>query len=246
VIWLRGFSLFAAMALNGPAAAQSPEEAQAYVEANLISIFYHELGHALIDVMALPVFGQEEDAADTASILLIDALFEEDTAQSIARDAAFGFLDEAAATEGEEPLWWDVHGPDLQRHYNLVCLFYGADPELRADIAVDLDLPQDRAETCAEEFELALASWGPVLDDITQKGGGASLVFEDAGPSPLQDVIATEVAALNDQLTLPYPVTIRAEPCGEANAFYDPADQTITMCLELESHLFERAAQNIE
>lgn len=241
MIWLRGFSLFAAMALNGPAAAQSPEETQAYVEANLISIFYHELGHALIDVMALPVFGQEEDAADTASILLIDALFEEDTAQSIARDAAFGFLDEAAATEGEEPLWWDVHGPDLQRHYNLVCLFYGADPELRADIAVDLDLPQDRAETCAEEFDLALASWGPVLDEIIQIGGGTSLDFEPGTPSTLTDIVRDEVAALNDMLTLPQTVVVRAEPCGEANAFYDPADRSITICLELESHLLNQA-----
>lgn len=241
---LRGLSLFAAIALNGPAAAQSTAATQAYVEANLISIFYHELGHALIDVMALPVFGQEEDAADTASILLIDALFEEDTAQSIARDAAFGFLDEADAAAGQDPLWWDVHGPDLQRHYNLVCLFYGADPELRADIAVDLDLPQDRAEGCAEEFDLALASWGPVLDDITRNGGGASLVFDGVGSSVVIDVVKAEVGALNDLLTLPRSVTIRAEPCGEANAFYDPADQTITMCLELESHLTERAAEN--
>ena len=37
--------------------------------------------------------------------------------------------------------WSDVHGPDLQRFYNLVCLFYGADPDTRDDFAADMNLP---------------------------------------------------------------------------------------------------------
>lgn len=64
--------------------AQAQDTSDAFIEANLISICYHELGHALIDVMDLPVFGQEEDAADTASIVLIDATFDTETATGIA------------------------------------------------------------------------------------------------------------------------------------------------------------------
>ena len=61
------------------------EATQAHVEANLLGIFYHELGHALIDVLNLPIFGQEEDAADVLSVFLIDALYEEDSAVDLAR-----------------------------------------------------------------------------------------------------------------------------------------------------------------
>lgn len=71
--------------------AQADEQTEVFVEANLLSIFYHELGHAIIDVAQLPVFGQEEDAADTASILLIDAIFDNETAIDIAYDAVLGF-----------------------------------------------------------------------------------------------------------------------------------------------------------
>ena len=35
---------------------------------------FHEFGHALIDVLGLPIFGQEEDAADVLSALMIGEL----------------------------------------------------------------------------------------------------------------------------------------------------------------------------
>ena len=139
-----------------PGLASADEQREAFVEANLLGIFYHELGHALIDILQLPVFGQEEDAADVASILLIDVFYEEEAAQALAYDAAFGFLGEAAAAA--DIAYWDTHGPDEQRFYNTVCLFYGANPEAREEFAIDLGLPPERAETCPDEFALALDS----------------------------------------------------------------------------------------
>lgn len=62
--------------------------------------------------MELPVFGQEEDAADTASILLIDTIFD---TEAVGDDIALS----------------DGHSPDLQRYYNLVCQLYRADPDIR-------------------------------------------------------------------------------------------------------------------
>jgi hypothetical protein len=78
-----------------------------------MSFFYHEFGHALIELMAIPILGQEEDPADTAFALMIDQFFDEDRAQSIIRDATFGFLDEVALLDDSEHAWWDTHGPDL-------------------------------------------------------------------------------------------------------------------------------------
>ena len=120
-------------------------EEDGFVASNLISVYYHELGHAVIDTMQVSSFGQEEDAADVFSILLIDEIFEPESANIIASDAAFGFHAEA---QENAPAFWDVHGPDEQRYYNLVCIFYGANPDLREDFAQELGLPEERAISC--------------------------------------------------------------------------------------------------
>lgn len=233
---MRGLCKLSAAALMIQGGALRADEAQdAFVEANVLSILYHELGHGVIDLMRLPVFGQEEDAADVASVLLIDALFEEDDARAIASDAAFGFLGEAEAGEGEV-VWSGVHGPDLQRYYNLVCLFVGADIDAREDLAIELELPDERLESCEEEFELAYDSWGPVLDEMEALPRG-SIRFEGTGTGFIASLVKSETEALAAEFGLPEPLVIRAEPCGEANAFYDPEAQEITMCTELEAWL---------
>ena len=217
-----------------PGLASADEQREAFVEANLLGIFYHELGHALIDILQLPVFGQEEDAADVASILLIDVFYEEEAAQALAYDAAFGFLGEAAAAA--DIAYWDTHGPDEQRFYNTVCLFYGANPEAREEFAIDLGLPPERAETCPDEFALALDSWGPAFDEIA--GQGNTIQFADGGYALLTtDVMQAEIAALNNDFDLPVTLTVRVEACGEANAFYDLGTTEIIMCTEFEDHL---------
>lgn len=168
--------------LASPADAESAVS-DTYVEANILSIFYHEFGHALIDILGLPVMGQEEDAADTISVLMIDLLNDEETAQEILREAAFGFLEEAASNEDEEPFWWDSHGPNLQRYYNMVCQFYGGNPDTRQSLADDLSLPEDRAYGCEDEFLLAFDSFEPILDDLFEAGSGTTLEYVPAGSS---------------------------------------------------------------
>lgn len=228
---MKASALFALCAL--PAWA---EESSPFVEANLLSVFYHELGHAVIDIEALPVFAQEEDAADVFSILLIDALYEADAAEDIAYHAAGGFWAEALET-GDELALWDVHSPDERRFYNTVCLFYGAEPDLRQDFAQELGLPEERAETCSEEFELANDSWGPVLDDMAARGGGKTFRLSGDLESITGRLLVGEIDALNAEFTLAAPLNIVIEPCAEANAFYDPSDAKIIMCTEYEAHL---------
>lgn len=214
------------------------EAEDAFVEANILGIFYHELGHALIDVMQMPVFGQEEDAADVASILLIDQLYEPEAALQLAYDVSDGFWAEAQANLEEPVPYWDVHGPDEQRFYNTVCIFYGGDIETRDVFAEDMGLPEERADYCEEEYALAADSWGAVFDDIMTDGQPMVFQPEDAGTFTAQ-IIGAEVEALNADFSFPSLVEVRAEPCGEANAFYDPSDQSITMCEEFEPHLRE-------
>lgn len=221
-----------------PANAQDQAAEDAFVASNVLGIFYHELGHAVIDIEQVPIFGQEEDAADVFSIFLIDGLFEEETAQNMAYDAALGFWGEAIAREAEgfDVSWWGVHGSDEQRFYNTVCLFYGANPEGRSGFAEDMELPEDRAETCPEEYDMAAASWGAVLDDIGERADGAPIRFI-SGTGFAADILREEVVLLSENLRLADRLHVSVQDCGEANAFYDPNSVEIIFCSEFEDHL---------
>lgn len=232
----------AASLLLASAAPAHADGAQDFVTANIISTLYHEFGHALIDLTDAPVLGREEDAADILSVVLLDEFWEEDAAESITALTALSF--ELAAQEAEEPAYWDVHGLDMQRYYNQVCLFYGADPENRAALAEDFALPAERAETCVEEYDLAAASWAAVLDPLTASKPSKSIGFDGETSSDIGALIADEVSALNQAFTLPNPVTVALTSCGEENAFYDPETATITICTEYVEFLERQAIAN--
>ncbi|GAA6209558.1 hypothetical protein NBRC116601_28510 [Cognatishimia sp. WU-CL00825] len=239
------------IALACPAQAElsfetTSEDTQAYVENNLLGIFYHEFGHALIDILELPIFGQEEDAADVLSVFLLSEFYDEESAVQLAYDTAFGFLGEAEQTDAADIPFWDVHGPDIQRYYNLVCLFYGANPDERDDVAQDLGLPEERADYCPDEFDQAAHSWGGALDQIASDRGGATLILRETdettdGAVLTSRVITTELAALNAEFELPVPLGVRVTQCDEANAFYDPQTQEITVCSEFADALLQMA-----
>ena len=231
---MRSLALSAALAAS-PAIADD----SGFVEANLLGIFYHELGHAVIHIEDVPIFAQEEDAADVFSIFLIDAFWEEQDAEALAYQAAIGFWAEAMSrdSEGDTIAWWDTHSPDERRFYNTVCIFYGANPEARSQFASDLDLPEERAEYCPEEYDQAGASWGAVIDEMIERGSGDSFRLISDGDSLTEQLLKDEVTALNAEMSLSQPLEISVESCGEANAFYDPQTISVIMCLEFEDHL---------
>lgn len=203
----------------------------------MVTIFYHELGHALIDILEPPVLGLEEDAADVLSVLLVNELWDEASSEAKLRAAA-GFwaasLAETAAGE-EIPLNYGVHSPDDRRYFTYVCLWYGASPDTREAVAIELGLPEDRAVTCPDEFDLANRSWGPYLDEAYAAGPGTTLVWTGpgAGEDPFADVLREEVEYLNTVLSLPGELVVTYGSCDMANAFYDPEADAITMCSEL-------------
>jgi hypothetical protein len=229
-------ALLAVLSLAQPLQA---DEAQDFVFANIISTLYHEFGHALIDVTNAPVLGQEEDAADILSIVLLDAFWEEDTAQSITALTALSF--ELAAQEDEDPVYWGVHGLNMQRYYNQVCLFYGADPEVRAALAADFELPEERAATCVDEFDLAADSWATILEPLETSKPAQSIAFTGETKSNIGALLADEVKALNETYKLPSPISVELASCGVENAFYDPATATITICIEYVEFLERQA-----
>lgn len=209
------------------------EDAAQFVTSNVVSTFYHELGHALIDVLELPVLGKEEDAADALSAVLTHYIWDEESATRITYDTALAYALYASDLEDWDGAFSDTHSLDQQRYYTLVCLFYGADPEARQEVATDLELPDARAEGCAEEFVQADESWSALLDGLEPGPDtyGLTLVNTDED-DPVAQILIEEIDSLNETYGLPQEVTVSVEPCGEANAFYIPDDDHIIICSE--------------
>jgi hypothetical protein len=236
-------SLFLSL-LAGPVAAQDAEE---YVRDNILAIFYHELGHALIDLRNLPIYGQEEDAADVASVMLMHLLYDEEAANQMVISTADAFLAEALEEEGDIP-FWDTHGANEQRYYNTICIFYGGNPDARSDMIEVMGLPEERQDWCPTEFEQADHSWGNALAEISTDEPGESFVLgdiDDAAPI-IAETIRAEVAALNKDFALDTSLPISVQSCGEPNAYYDPQTKSITMCTEFEQHLYTLYAMHEE
>ena len=234
------------MLLAAPARAEAPfafpkdPAAAAFVRSNLIATFYHEMGHGLIDILDLAVPGREEDAADSLSALMIDRFWSEDAAVELTRNtaAAFVLFDRQTESDGSDQAYWDTHSLDLQRYDNLVCLFYGASPEVRAGLADELGLPEQRRESCPEEYQQASDSWGAMLDGMPPQDHGPGLrLVGPADRNPLTALIAEEIEALNGEYGLPVFVDVTVETCGEANAFYDPRARRIVICEEYAEEL---------
>jgi hypothetical protein len=212
------------------------EAAAQFVASNVIATFYHELGHAFIDTLQLPVLGREEDAADSLSALLTHQIWEEDAATQITYDTAFAYAAYAAEAEagGWEMPYADTHSLDQQRYFNLVCHFYGANPGVREDVAKELELPADRATGCEDEFALIEGSWGAMLEGLepTSWTKGLKLVGTDPATDPIAALVQDEITSLNESYGLPQEITVTIEDCGEANAFYMPGEYKITICSE--------------
>lgn len=130
-------------------------------------ILYHELGHALIDVLELPVLGREEDAADGFAAWM-SVEHDEDGALVIAATDLFAAFDEQAGDELEADDFFDSHSLDLQRFYAISCLVYGADTDAYADVIDGLGIDEYRQEECPAEWEQLAAGWEQVLEPHLQ------------------------------------------------------------------------------
>lgn len=227
-----------------PAAAVSSSAGRDAIAANTLWIFYHELGHALIDQLDLPVLGKEEDAADHLAVLLSDALWDDARADRISDHVSAAFWRAAETAQAPAP-WWDEHSTDQQRHYSVACLYYGGDAEGRAHVPQAIGLPPERAELCIAERAQIEDAWGPVLDRLAGGGFTEKLHFHDRLDAPadatstttttaavMAEVLADEVAALNAQFSLPEGLGVVIMACGEENAFYDPQAREIQICAE--------------
>jgi hypothetical protein len=141
----------------------SEKEADEAATNATLFFFYHEVGHALIDVLDLPVTGREEDAVDQLSTYVLAD--DPESGNSATLDAALAFLawsEEAKQAQSRAP-FWDEHSMNEQRFFNLVCWVYGQNPSRYQNLVEDGYLPEARARRCPGEWRKIDKSWSVLL-----------------------------------------------------------------------------------
>ncbi len=154
-----------------------------FVVGNAMFVMFHEIGHMLISAYDIPVLGKEEDAVDNLATVIMLMSEDEVTAKALADSADAWFMfQERADAQGYENDYSGVHSPDQARAYQIVCLMYGADPKAFKDVADAAELPEDRRQTCGEEYQQASNSWDKLLsehivegDDVKTKSRSSSM-----------------------------------------------------------------------
>jgi hypothetical protein len=113
-------------------------------------VVLHEVGHAVFDMLDVPIFGREEDAADEiASFIALQ--FNKDVARTITRGYAYFWT--ALANPKEWAHYADEHGTPMQRFFNTLCIGYGGDPQTFKEFVDKGWLPKERAANCANEHQ---------------------------------------------------------------------------------------------
>ena len=137
-------------------------------------VFLHEMGHALIDQLDLPITGREEDAVDQLSTVLLTQ------AGAPGEIAALGgaqwFRLGSARYRDPSGVWLknlfgeehynfsDEHSIQEQRFYNILCWLYGYNPEAYAAAVKDGTLPAQRAPRCGREYQQMARTWEKLLN----------------------------------------------------------------------------------
>jgi hypothetical protein len=119
-----------------------------------VDVFLHEFGHAVFDLLELPVMGREEDAADLFSAYTQLMIGKDEARVLIVGTAFLGHreMQEMMKRSLDIKDFAKEHGLPAQRFFNILCIAYGFDKELFADAVSHWHLPSERAEGCEDEY----------------------------------------------------------------------------------------------
>ncbi len=216
-----------------------------FIEGNLYFLAYHEVGHALISEFDIPVVGREEDAVDQLATWIMAPADKDEPADYLI-GAIKGWFTFADATPLSAIQWWDEHGTDRQRGYQIACLLYGSNPERFKATADAIDLPDQRRETCEADSSLNQSAWARLLADHAHPVGedgakeNVSVRYEPTNDYADDQRYLKELHLLEDVAELMATgyklqpgIVVKAEECGVANSFWQSDNRTIIICYEL-------------
>jgi Putative metallopeptidase len=222
------------------------DNAVEFIIGNMLFVALHEAGHIIISELGLPVLGRQEDAADEFAVVTLLKIGSAMSHRVLVEAAKGWFLsDRRDKQDGDKLVFYDEHGLDEQRAYQIVCLMVGSDPAKYKDLADETKLPADRQESCQNDYTDAATSWDAVLKphrraasqpktkiDVVYGDGKGDLEVYAKGfhAVRLLEVIAEHLA---NELELPMPFTIEMRSCGFINAVWVAATRKLTVCYEL-------------
>lgn len=157
----------------------------------------------------------------------------------------------------QEGQWQDEHTADLKRFRNMFCVIYGANPAGFGGLAEAVKMEERTLARCEEEFRKQSRAWRAILSPYTRisadnpeallpaRAPGAEVVVELL-PSRRQvgeylrqtygDVLRETALGVGRSFALKRPLKITYKDCDVVNAWYAPAEGSITMCYEIVEH----------
>src|SRR5581483_1691280 len=136
----------------------TPDDA---IDGAFVGVMFHELGHAVVDLLHIPVFGREEDAADQIAAFILMQFGPNVARRTILAQAHYWH--ESNTAYGGRNNFTDTHGTDLQRYYNFLCLGYGGFPDMFKDIVEKKLLPERRARNCKAEYDIVSSAFAQTI-----------------------------------------------------------------------------------
>lgn len=208
------------------------------------AVFYHELGHAMIDVLGLPVVGPEEDVADEFAAYMMILTNQRDNRGVDSLFSAIRLF-HGMARMGKTRAWGQ-HAPNDRRFFLMACLMHGSDPGRFYPVITELGMPHSRARGCELEYAEKRDNWISLLrphlrSDENPQTGIVRPFYEPAASSDLRAVerlwrqtgylekLSSEASSL---FGLPKDVNLIGRECGMANAHWSPGANAMVLCYE--------------
>jgi Putative metallopeptidase len=216
-----------------------------FVTGNMLFALLHELGHAHIQEMGLPVLGREEDAADSYAIAALLKMAT-DVSDGVLVAATKGWFLDAERNQKENTAvpYYDAHSVDKVRAYQIVCLMVGSDLDKFAKLADEVKMPQDRQESCAGDYSNASWSWEMALkphlraaDHPKQKVGATwgapgeyTIIAEAMKRTGMIEMLVNYAA---NRFVWRRPIGFDIKSCGQPDLHWDLSNQKILVCYEM-------------
>lgn len=117
-----------------------------------VQVMLYDVALAVFDILEVPIWGRENDAADRLAALLMLQFGDDVSYATIVGVANFFVLTKKTWTGSD---FADINSPDAQRFYNYVCIAYGGDPKTFGFLVQPGKeiLGKDRVESCSFEYE---------------------------------------------------------------------------------------------